>query len=74
MEIGSADGPLHALAVFLHHYIVNCPDFKNKYVKAGLNLVVGWLLLPLKLLDAYTNRRHKSKYLLDANIYALGKK
>lgn len=74
VELGSLDGPAHALAMFLHHWIVNSRNIKNKYVKAGLDLTASWLLLPLRFFDAYTNRRVKERYVLDANIYAVARK
>ncbi|MEW6671043.1 MAG: methyltransferase domain-containing protein [Thermodesulfobacteriota bacterium] len=71
IEIGSLDGPLHALGIFLIHYVSNSLSFGNKYLRYILAVPINWILLPLFIIDIFVNRQKKSSYVLDANIYAV---
>jgi len=74
IEIGSLNGPLHALGIFLHHLMINSLSFNNKYIRYGLSIVTSWLVFPLMLVDAVINRQKKQNYMLDANIFAIATK
>lgn len=74
IEIGSLDGPLHALGIFLYYLIVEYLSFGNRYLRYGLSIFVSWLVYPFMLFDALTVRQIKSKCILDANIYAIVEK
>jgi SAM-dependent methyltransferase len=73
-QIGSLNGPLHALAMFLTIFISDALSFGNRYLCHILKLIGSWLIYPLMLLDAISNRRTKSNYSLDADIFIVATK
>lgn len=74
VTIGSLNGPWHTLGIGAMHMISHGLSFGNKYIRSLLALLMAWIVLPLMLLDAITNRRSKPHPVLDANIYAIAKK
>jgi SAM-dependent methyltransferase len=74
VEVGSLDGPLHAVAIIIMQAVVEYLSFGNKYLRYGLSIPVSWLVFPLMLLDAVINRDRKKKFIFDANIYAVATK
>ncbi|HUU39781.1 MAG TPA: methyltransferase domain-containing protein [Desulfatiglandales bacterium] len=74
MEIGSLDGPLHALGIFLLYLTAEYLSFGNRYLRYILSLFFSWLVFPLFLIDVLINNPNKSKCVLDANIYAIATK
>ncbi len=74
IKVGSLNGPFHALAVFLAYFVGEGLSFGNRYIRYLVGIVVSWLVFPLVVIDALTNRRRKKTYVLDANIYAIATK
>jgi SAM-dependent methyltransferase len=73
-ETGSLNGPLHSLAAILMTYFSESLCFGNRYIRYALGLLAGWLVLPLTILDAIFNRREKTRFILDANIFIVATK
>jgi SAM-dependent methyltransferase/uncharacterized protein YbaR (Trm112 family) len=73
-EIGSLNGPIHALAIFLQYLITKTLSIGNRYLTYFLGIVTSWIVFPLTLIDALFNRKFKKDYTLDANIYIIAAK
>lgn len=73
-QTGSLNGGLHSLAIFLITLISDALSFGNRYIRYALGLLMGWIVLPLIVLDALINQREKSSYNLDANIFIVATK
>jgi len=74
VEVGSLDGPLHALGIFLHYFICEVLSFGNRYLRYALSAILSWIVLPLMIADAVFNKPKRGAYVLDANLYAVARK
>jgi SAM-dependent methyltransferase len=74
IEIGSLNGPLHSLGIFLYTLFTEYFSFGNRYVRFALSPLMSWLVFPFMLIDALVNKTTKSRYSLDANLYAIATK
>ena len=74
VEVGSLDGPLHALGIILSLVVANTLSFGNSRARLLLSVPLSWLILPILLADRVFNRRLKARFVLDANLYAVATK
>jgi len=74
LEVGSLNGPLHALGIFLTQLVVTYLSFGNRVLRYGFSIFASWFVFPLMVIDELTIRRDRSKFILNANIYAIATK
>jgi SAM-dependent methyltransferase len=73
IESGVCGGPASATAWILHEFLSQLFSLGNKWLKRKMNILFGWICLPMKYLDFFMCR-NPSAWIISSGFYFLGEK